>query len=450
MELDMTKGNPFKLIIAFTIPIILGNLFQQFYTIIDTIIVGRTIGVDALAAVGAMGSVVFLIQGFLQGLTTGFTIISAQRFGAGDKEGLKHSIGTAIVLSCIITAIVTLMSVFCLDWLLKVMNTPHNIYAMSKEYILIICIGMFCNVCYNLLASFLRALGNSKVPLIFLVLAAGLNIVLDLVFIINFKMGVGGAALATVISQGISGIGCLFYIIKMVPLLHIEKKHLYIEVQCAKNQLNTGIPMALQFSITAIGVIIVQSSLNLFGSVVVAAYTAALKVEQFVTQILVSIGMCMATYSAQNRGINDWERIKKGNRIASFLSATYSVAIYCIILPFVPTIIRLFVTENLSLVQEYAYTYMRICGLFFIPLGMIFIYRNILQGCGYAFLPMFGGIVELVCRCVLAFWAAKNLSFVGVCAANATAWLVTGIYLFIAYLFVMKAINKKTLHNQTE
>lgn len=201
MELDMTKGSPLKLITKFIIPIIIGNIFQQLYSLVDTVIVGRYVGVKALAAVGATGTIMFLILGFLQGLTTGFTILTAQRFGAGDMEGMKKSVGNAAVLSLIVTVVMTLGSVLIMDWLLRVMRTPVDIMAMSKTYILIICWGMGFNVLYNLLSSILRAVGNSKVPLYFLILSAGINIAGDLILIICFKMGVAGAAIATIASQ---------------------------------------------------------------------------------------------------------------------------------------------------------------------------------------------------------------------------------------------------------
>ena len=302
MELDMTKGNPLKLISKFIIPLIIGNIFQQLYNMVDTIIVGRFIGVQALAAVGATGTISFLILGFMQGITMGFTVLTAQRYGAGDVEGLKKSVGNAAVLSIITTIIMTIISLAGMDKLLRIMNTPDDIYQMSKTYIVIICGGMACTILYNLLASFLRAVGNSKVPLYFLMIAAILNVVLDLVLILVIPMGVAGAAVATVISQGVAGVLCLIYIIKKVPILRVRKDHWELDYHCCKNQISIGVPMALQFSITAVGAILVQSALNMFGSTVVAAYTAAAKVEQFMTQPFGAMGMTMATYCAQNRG----------------------------------------------------------------------------------------------------------------------------------------------------
>lgn len=438
MELDMTKGKPSGLIIRFIIPIIIGNIFQQLYSMVDTIIVGRYVGMEALAAVGATGSVMFLIFGFTQGLTTGFTVLTAQRFGAGDREGMKKSIGSAVILSAIVTAVMTFISIAGMDGLLHLMNTPSDIYDMSKTYITIICAGIAFSVLYNIQASILRAIGNSVVPVVLLLFSSVVNIVLDYVLIVYGDMGVAGAAYATNISQGLSGILCLFYIIWKVPALHVEKRHFRLEGQYVRNQLGVGIPMALQFSITAVGTILVQSALNLLGSTVVASYSVSCKVEQLVTQPFGAMGVTMATYCAQNRGINDLERIKSGVRTANIMSAAYAVIVYLLLFPILPYAIRLFVTGDIQMVYGYAKTYITICGAFFIPLGMIFIFRNGLQGCGFGFVPMLGGVVELISRSIAAFVATKQHSYVGVCFANASAWCMTGIFFWIAYRYLYK------------
>lgn len=442
MELDMTKGTPWKLIMRFIIPIIIGNIFQQLYNMVDTIIVGRFVGVDALAAVGATGSVSFLILGFTQGLTTGFTVMTAQRFGAGDREGMKRSIGSAIVLSVFVTIIMTAVSMLGMDGLLALMNTPEDIFAMSKEYIMVICSGICFNVLYNLQASILRAVGNSVVPLVLLFISSVANIVLDYVLIVYGHMGVAGAAVATVISQGLAGICCLIYIVVAVPTLHVKREHFKWDAQCVRNQISVGIPMALQFSITAVGTILVQAALNLLGSLAVASYSVSCKVEQLVTQPFAAMGVTMATYCAQNRGVNDLARIQKGVKVANVMSAVYAVVIYGVIYVILPYIIPLFTSEDVGQITEYAKIYIGVCGAFFIPLGMIFIFRNALQGCGFGFMPMMGGVVELLGRLVLAFIAAKMLSFMGVCLANVSAWLLAGIFLMIAYQILMKKMLK--------
>lgn len=450
MELDMTKGKPAGLIARFIIPIIIGNIFQQLYSMVDTIIVGRYVGMKALAAVGATGSITFLILGFTQGLTTGFTVMTAQRFGAKDREGMKKSIGSAAILSVIVTIVMTFISMACMDGLLRLMHTPEDIFDMTKSYIMIICAGICCSVLYNILASILRAIGNSMVPLVLLVISSVVNIVLDYVLIVYGNMGVAGAAYATIISQGISGVLCLIYIIWKVPALHVEKKHFLLDRQYVRNQLGVGIPMALQFSITAVGTIMVQSALNLLGSTVVASFSVSGKVEQLVTQPFGAMGVTMATYCAQNRGINDLDRIKSGVKVANVMSAIYAVAVYALLFPVLPYAIRLFITENVDMVYGYAKTYITICGIFFIPLGMIFIFRNALQGCGFGFVPMMGGVVELVSRSVVAFAAARMLSYEGVCFADPSAWLTAGIFLWIAYRVLFKRMERdKKFHEDS-
>lgn len=442
MELDMTKGSPAKLIAKFIVPIIIGNIFQQFYSMVDAIIVGRFVGLDALAAVSSTGTISFLVLGFAQGLTTGFTVMTAQRYGAGDMQGMKRSVASAAILAGIVALLTTVVSCLGMDSLLTAMNTPADMYDMAREYIMIICLGLCFTVFYNYLASILRAIGNSVLPLVFLVISAFLNVALDLVFIIVFQMGVGGAAYATIISQGVSALLCLLYIVKSVPTLHLERQHWRPDTQCMKNQIAVGLPMALQYSICAVGTILVQASLNLLGTTVVGAYSVAGKVEQLMTQPYGAMGTTMATYGAQNRGVNDLERIRKGVRAANIMSAIYSIAIFVILLGILPFAIRLFVTENLDVVYEYSRTYMLVCGTCFIPLGMIFIYRNLLQGCGFGVLPMMGGVVELLCRCVAAFVATRMLSYVGVCMANASAWLVAGIFFWILYEILMRKMYK--------
>ncbi|MBO5291977.1 MAG: MATE family efflux transporter [Lachnospiraceae bacterium] len=447
MELDMTKGSPVKLIFKFMLPLIVGNIFQQFYNMADTIIVGRAVGVQALAAVGATGTIMFLIIGFMQGLTTGFTVLTSQRFGAGDLDGLRKSVGNAAVLSIVVTVVMTVLSVAFMRPLLTLMKTPEDIFESAWQYITIICLGMGFTILYNLLSSILRAVGNSVVPLIFLVISAVLNIALDLVFILGCHLGVAGAAIATITAQAVSGILCLFYIRKKVPLLKLSKTDWQLDYYCVRNELSIGVPMALQFSITAVGTILVQVALNILGSTVVAAYTAAGKVEQLVTQPFVAMGMTMATYGGQNRGVNDLDRIRKGVKAANIISAVYAIVIAFVIVNTFQYVIRLFVSgEEVGQIMEYGKTYILICGSCFVPLGMIFIFRNILQGCGFSFWPMMGGVVELVSRCVMAFAAAQYKSYVGVCAANASAWLTAGIFLWIAYLFIMR----KLLYRQQE
>jgi len=272
MEQDMTKGSPFRVLIMFTLPLAIGNIFQQLYNMADTIIVGRYVGADALAAVGSTGTVMFLLNGFAQGITAGFAVLTSQRYGAKKMDGVRQSVSNGILLSLIGAIGFTAASLLFMRPLLHLMNTPENIFAQAYEYISLISLGMVANVFYNLFSSYLRAVGNSRMPLVFLVLSACLNVVLDLILIINFKMGVAGAAWATNLSQAISAVLCAVYIYKKVPALMPEKRHWRFHKGDTRYQLATGIPMALQFAITSSGTMVMQSAINLFGSEAVAAH----------------------------------------------------------------------------------------------------------------------------------------------------------------------------------
>ncbi len=447
MELDMTKGNPLKLILQFMGPLIIGNVFQQFYSMADTIIVGNFVGVKALAAVGSTGTIMFLILGFIQGLTAGFTVLTSQRFGAADYEAMKKSVGNSIVLSIFTVVIVTIISVVFMDDLLHLMNTPADIYTDARTYILIICYGIFAIVLYNMSAGILRALGNSKAPLYFLIISAVLNIVLDIVFIKFFELGVSGAAWATVISQGVSGVLCVAFMIKKVPLLHLKLEHFRLRKRVVKIQLRIGIPMALQFSITAVGTIVVQSVLNMLGSMAVAAYTAASKLEQLVSQPFFAMGLTMATYSAQNKGMNFIKRIKKGVNLSVLITLAYAIIAGLFIVGMLPFLLPLFVKENYDVILPYARIYLIISGSCFFPLGLIFIYRNAMQGCGHSMMPMLGGVVELGSRLVIAIVAASLMSFTGVCFANGFTWVITALFLWISYMIIMRREKEEVSHD---
>ena len=272
---DMTVGSPMKMILSFTFPIFLGNVFQQFYNMADAVIVGKFVGTKALAAVGSTGTIMFLIYGFVVGMTAGFTVLTAQKFGAGDMQGMRRTVAGAGILSLLIGLFLTVTFMLFMKPLLHLMNTPSDIFADAYKYIMIVSGGILAQMLYNLLSSILRALGNSKIPLYFLIISALLNIVLDLVLIIVFQMGAPGAAIATVVAQGISGVLCLIYIMWKIPLLHLKKEDWHVGGQICAIQLKIGLPMALQYSITAIGTMMVQSALNILGSTLVAAFTSA-------------------------------------------------------------------------------------------------------------------------------------------------------------------------------
>lgn len=299
---DMTVGSPMKHILGFTLPLLFGFLFQQFYGIVDTIIVGRFLGVNALAGVGSTGSVNFMTIGFCCGVCSGFAIPVAQKFGAGDYEGMRRNVANCVWLSIIFSALMTVVVVILCDEILIWTDTPSDIFQAAYDYILIIFIGIPTVYLYNMLSGILRSMGNSKVPLIFLLLSSALNIILDLVCIITFQMGVAGAAIATVASQLISGVLCLIYIVKRYEILHISKEEWKPDLHYMKILCSMGVPMGLQYSITAIGSVIMQTALNGLGAMAVAATTAANKVSMFFGCPFDAMGTTMATYGGQNVG----------------------------------------------------------------------------------------------------------------------------------------------------
>ena len=442
MQKDMTAGSPAKAIVGFTIPVLIGNIFQQFYSMVDTIIVGKFVGTKALAAVGSVGTINFLIIGFMLGLTAGFTVLTAQRYGAGDMKNMRRTVGSAAVLSLMVTVVMTMISMLGMHGLLKFMHTPEDIFADAYQYIMIICGGIFATVLYNLLASVLRALGNSQVPLYFLILSALLNVLLDLLFIIVFQWGAAGAAYATVISQGVSGILCLVYIAKKMPELRLQKDDFRLSAHIVKMQVGIGIPMALQYSITAIGTMMVQSALNMLGSMAVAAFTAASKVEQIATQAYVALGTTMATYCAQNMGAGKIDRIRKGFRTSTWIGVVYSLIFGLLTAFFGKYLTYLFVSSDVQTLMGQVDIYLKCASLFFIALTIVNVYRNGIQGMGYGVLPMMAGVAELLGRGIVALAAGMNKSYLLACLASPVAWVFAGVLLLFMYRIVMKQQEK--------
>ena len=443
MTKDMTTGNPVKLILTFSIPLLIGNIFQQFYSMADTVIVGRFLGVDALAAVGSTGAMAFLVNGFVLGLTSGFAVLVSQRFGANDEEGVKKAFASSLILSIIMTILVTAISMVSAKPLLELMNTPENIINDSLSYIIIIFAGNIAIIFYNMLSSILRALGDSKTPLYFLIIASILNIILDIVFIVNFHMGVAGAAYATIISQSISAILCAIYIVKRFPILKLKKKHWKIRKSYVEKQLRIGVPMALQFSITAAGAMVLQGALNNFGSKIIASYTAASKVQQLVMQPSITFGMAMATYAGQNLGAGKFNRIKEGVKKCSIISIIVSIASTIIVILFGGVFTKMFIDGNDVEVIYYAKQYLNTVSIFYIPLGLIFVYRNTLQGVGESFVPMMAGVAEMIARTVVAFTLPLLLDFIGIALADPAAWIAACVPLMITYYRKLNTILKE-------
>jgi len=421
--------------------LLLGNIIQQLYSMADTIIVGQFLGTNALAAVGTTGPMNFLVLGFISGLTSGFAVITAQQFGAKDENGLKRSVAMNVMLNLIFSITITIIAIVTAKPILRLINTPSEIFEDAATYIIIIYIGIVAIVLYNGTACILRALGDSKSPLYFLIISAILNIVLDIVFISCFDMGVAGAAWATVVSQGLAGVASLIYMIVKFPILRIKKSDFLWNNWFAWQHLRIGLPMAFQFSITAIGVIVLQGALNVFGATKIAAYTAAQKVEQLVAVAAGTFGVTMANYTGQNLGAKRLDRIKDGTNKCCILTVVVSLISMAISLLFSDQMTSLFINanaDNLIEVLDASREYLHLTALFYPALFVIFIYRNVLQSMGKGFMPLMAGVFELIARTLAAYTLPFVLGYKGICLAGPLAWLVAAIPLFIAYSVIIR------------
>lgn len=446
MTKDMTSGNPLKIILLFSIPVLFGNIFQQFYNMFDTIIVGQFLGEDALAAVGSTGSIMFLVLGFAMGIAQGFGVMVSQAFGAKDIPRLKHYVGLSLFLGLVISVLLTTLTVIFSRQLLIFMNTPDNILDMADSYIRIIFGGILCTMFYNISSGILRGVGDSKTPLYFLILSSVLNILLDLFCIIILKLGVAGAAYATVISQGISAVLCFIYMFRQFDILKIKRTDCQPDAKTTWQLIAMGIPMALNYSLIGIGSMIQQSAVNVFGSTVVAAFTAASKVEQLASQTMPTLGTTMATYCGQNLGAGKYERIFDGMKKALFIGVGCAAFASLICAGFGRYIVRLFLNNPTPEIIGYVTRYLNTVSCFFLFLSMIYLYRTSLQGLGRGIMPMISGIFETICR-MLTVALLRPAGFWCVCFSNPFAWIGAGIPLMITYLVWKKKMQKKSTYS---
>lgn len=434
MTKDLTTGSPMKIFIMFSIPILLGNLFQQLYNMVDTIIVGQYLGEEALAAVGTTGCLMFLVLGFANGIAQGFGVMIAQAFGAGNHKQLRHFVALIVVLTILVSLILSLPTMIFSKSLLMLLNVPDNILAMADSYIKVIFAGLILTMAYNVEAGILRGVGDSKTPLYFLLLASVLNIILDFVLIVFAKMGTAGAAYATVIGQGVSAVLCFIYMHVKFPLLRLSREDFYYDWDNSKKLLSLGIPMAINYSITAIGTMILQAAINVFGSSVVASYTAASKIINLTTQTMPSLGTTSATYCGQNLGAGKYGRIYKGMRCGFVLCAIVGVLGAVISLIAEPWMISMFIPNPTAEAMGYAHIYLVRACTCMIPLAWIFVYRSAMQGLNQALVPMLCGTVELVSRFLVIAIVSKPFGYSGVCWTDPVCWLVTGVMVLAAYL----------------
>lgn len=439
---DMTVGSPIRLILGFAIPLFSGMLFQQFYSLMDMIIVGKFLGAKSLAAVGATGSINFMIIGFCMGVCNGFAIPVAQRFGAKDEKMLRCFVANSVWLSILFASVMTLSVCLLCRNILIWMDTPSDIFNEANQYILIIFIGIPATYLYNLLSGIIRSLGDSRSPLIFLVISSVLNIGLDLLAIVVLHMGVAGAAGATVLSQAISGVLCLFYIKKKFPILRIQKREWKLRGSCIGRLCSMGIPMGLQYSITAIGSVILQTAVNGLGSTAVASMTAGGKIAMFFYCPYDAFGATMATYAGQNVGACRLDRVTKGMVQCSYLAAAYCVLAGAFLIGFGDKLALLFVdsteVEIIRNVSELLFWN----SIFLIPLALVNIIRFSIQGLGFGKLAIFAGVAEMVGRSVVGFGFVPIFGFAAACLASPVAWVLADLFLIPAYRHCIRKLEK--------
>lgn len=442
MEKNMTAGGALKLLLGFMVPLLIGNVFQQLYSIADIIIVGRTLGVNALAAVGAAAPVFMLLVVVTLGLSNGFTVLTGQYYGAGDIPKMRRSVAMATMLSLLAVAVLDAVGLFILDDALKLMNIPDVLLKDARTYVAIVAYGLAAMMGYNLLAGVLRSLGDSRTPLYFLIIATVANVLLALLFILYFGWGVPGSAIALVIAQGLSVVLCLLYIHRRLPILHLTRADWHWDKHFAWEHLCMGLPMAGQFSVMGLGMLLIQSVCNSFGPTTIAGFTAAMRVEQLALQPMISFGLAMAVFAAQNFGAHKFSRIRDGVQKCSYLSMAFGLSAAVAIYFFSPQIIGIFIESTNTEVIQDAESYLKLSVPFYFFLSQLFVYRGAVQGMGVAIVPLISAFIELSMRTGAAMYLAKLWGFRGICYASPIAWVAASIFLFSAYHYFIRILEK--------
>lgn len=435
----MTEGRPIRLILQFAVPLLIGNLLQQTYNIIDAAIVGRTLGTNALAAVGATSSVQFLVLGFCIGCCTGFGVPIAQKFGAGKLKEMRDYIFNAMMLTAGFAVILTLVCSLLCHWILHILSVPDEIYGAAYQYQLVIFLGIPFTLLYNLLSSILRSVGDSRTPFLFLAISTVLNIGLDLFCIVILKWGCAGAAIATITAQAISGILCLIFIWKKVAILKPEAINCRPRGTVTKNLLLMGTTMGLQYSITAIGSMVMQSANNGLGSTYVSAFTAGARIKQFVMCPFDAIGSAVSVFCGQNLGAGKVKRIRKGILEGILIGVGYGAAAGLILIFFGRTLSMLFVSKEAAAVLDASAKYLRCMGYFFWSLGILNICRMSTQGLGFSGRAIFSGVTEMFARSIVSLVFVAHYGYTAICFADQTAWVCACCYITpICYLCLRK------------
>lgn len=434
----LTEGTPWKQILLFSIPIFWGNIFQLLYSLVDTKIVGSTLGTEALAAVGSVSTLHTLMTGFLNGLTLGFSLITAMCFGADNMKRLKKSFAMTIELGVLTTAVLVVVLIFVLQPLLHLLNVPEEQFAMSYAYISVLIVGLFATVLYNLCANTLRAIGDSLTPLLFLILATVSNIGLDYLFILEFHMGVQGAAYATVLAQLISVVLCFARIFRKFPILHLQKSDFRPEKELIVEMYKSGLSMGLMSCLVSIGTIMLQSAINTFGTTVIVAHTAARKVFEIMSLPMSVLGSAMATYCGQNYGAKRFDRIRQGIRASLLIAAIWSVAVFIICHTVEGALIRFVASTTDAEVIYWGSMYLKVDMSFIIVCGVIVILRNSMQGFGDRVIPVFSSCIELAGKIIFAFVFAPVFAYWGIIWAEPVVWIAMVIPLIVKVVHTLK------------
>ena len=429
--IDLTTGNPIKQMIKFALPVCLGNIFQLFYSLADTRIVGSTLGESSLASVGATTSISTLLIGFLSGMTNGFSIVVAQQFGEKNEKKIKKTVAGSLFLGLIISIIISVISISFLDEILKILNISEELYQNSTLYIKVILLGITATMFYNAFAGILRAIGDTFAPLMFLIIACGLNIFLDLFFILKLGLGVSGAGLATVISQGFSVLLCIIYMWKKYPIFRVEKKDFFIKLELLKRLFYSGFSMAMMMSLVFFGTLALQTAINTFGTNIIVAHTASRKLTEFFMLPFSVFGITMATYCGQNKGANEPERIKKGIWQALFITWGWSVIVIILSYTIAPFLIYMVTgTTNREIILT-SQKYLRINTIFYFVPATISILRNAMQGIGDHFTPIFSSGLELIGKISVVVFLVPSLEYFGIIISEPIVWVVMVIPLII-------------------
>lgn len=443
MTKNMTEGNPVRLLISFALPLLAGNLLQQTYNIVDAAIVGKYLGADALAGVGASSSVQFLILGFCIGCCSGFAIPVAQRFGADDHSKMRRYIFHSMILTAIIAIVLTTACSLLCPQILHLLKTPDKIFDKAYIYLLIIFLGIPCTLIYNLLSGILRAVGDSKTPFIFLMISTVLNIILDVVLIVVANLGCAGAAIATVMAQGISGILCFILIIKKYDILKLKKADMVWEADTMKNLAVVGVPMGLQFSITAIGSMVLQAANNGLGDIYISGFTAGMRIKQFAMCPFDALATAVSTFASQNYGARKYERIKEGIKDGITVGVLYGIFVGVILNLFGRNLSMLFLNASEVDALAAAAKYLGCLGLFYWALGFLNVCRLTTQGLGFTGRAIFSGVVEMFARIIVSLLFVPAFGFTAVCFADQTAWVSACFYMVPTCIYCVKKISRE-------